>query len=178
MKILKQIDKFITAINFFLFKVGAVFTFGLVIFMFWSVIARYLFNSSNAWFDELLWHIFGFSFILASAYTLNQDGHVRVDIFYQKYSKKTKAWVDIFGVLLFLLPITILITYHGYFYALESFQSKEISGNPGGLPYRWIIKSTIPIGFFFLSFQGISHLIKQIIILKEPANASSDQKPE
>lgn len=174
MKILKQIDKIITGINYFLFKLGAFFTFCLVLLMFWSVLYRYIFNASNTWFDELLWHIFGFSFLLASAYTLHQDGHVRVDILYQRYSKKTKAWVDIAGVLFFLMPLCILLVYHGYFYALDSYHIKEISGNPNGLPYRWIIKSSIPFGFLILILQGFSHLIKQVYILTDNSTEPMD----
>ena len=86
MKTLVKIEKLITKLNFLFFSCGAAFTFCLIVLMVTSVFARYLFQISYVWFDELLWHVFGLSFLLASAYTLNQDGHVRVDIFYQNYS--------------------------------------------------------------------------------------------
>ena len=174
MKTLAQIERLISKLNYVFFRIGAFATFCLIVLMLTSVLARYLFQSSYVWFDELLWHIFGLSFLLGSSYTLNQDGHVRVDIFYQKYSPKIKAWVDITGVLFFMIPLCGLLAFHGYFYAESSFQNGEISGSPNGLPYRWIIKSAIPLGFLLLILQSLSHLIKQIFVLADQPEISKD----
>ena len=169
MKTLAKFERFITKLNFLFFCCGAFFVFCLIVLMVTSVLARYLFQISYAWFDELLWHTFGLSFLLASAYTLSQDGHVRVDIFYQKYSAKTKAWVEVGGIFFFMIPLCGILAFYGYFYATNSFQTGEISGSPNGLPYRWAIKSVIPFSFLLLLLQGFSHLIKQIIVLASPS---------
>jgi TRAP-type mannitol/chloroaromatic compound transport system permease small subunit len=165
MKFLSRLDRYIKALNLFFFKVGAFFTFCLIIFTLTSVLARYLFQTSFVWFDELLWHFFGLGFLLAMAHTLNEDGHVRVDILYNKFSHKTKAWVEILGIIFFMFPICYLIIRYGYSYSYASYEINEISDSPNGMPYRWLIKGAIPFGFILLTLQGVSHIIKQIFIL-------------
>lgn len=169
MKTLALLDKYIKAFNLFFFRVGAFFTFCLIIFTLTSVLARYLFQVSYVWFDELLWHFFGLGFLLALAHTLNEDGHVRVDILYNKFNQKTKAWVEIIGIIIFMFPICYLIIRYGYSYSFASFELNEVSDSPNGMPYRWLIKGAIPFGFVLLALQGISHIIKQIFILNHKA---------
>lgn len=169
MKILCVLDKYINALNLFFFRLGAFFTFCLIIFTLTSVLARYLFQTSYVWFDELLWHFFGLGFLLAIAHTLKEDGHVRVDILYNKFNPKVKAWVEICGIVFFMFPICYIIIRYGYSYSYASFQISEISDSPNGMPYRWVIKGAIPFGFVLLALQGFSHIIKQVFILSQKA---------
>jgi len=129
-----------------------------------NALIRYVFNySSNAWL-EIQWYLYSAVFMLASAYTLKRDEHVRVDVFVGRFSKRTQVWIDLFGFLLFLLPICLLILWYGIPFALISIQSAEMSSNAGGL-IVWPAKLLVPLGFLLLVLQGISEIIKRIAFL-------------
>jgi len=126
---------------------------------------RKLFNvSSNAWL-ELQWYLFGAIFLLASGYTLLKNEHVRVDVLASRFSRRTQLWIEIIGVLFFLLPACGLIMWLSWPFFLDSFVTDEQSSNAGGL-VRWPAKLLIPIGFILLVAAGISHLIKSIGCLR------------
>lgn len=129
-----------------------------------NALIRYVFNySSNAWL-EIQWYLYSAVFMLASAYTLKRDEHVRVDVFVGRFSKRTQVWIDLFGFLLFLLPVCLLILWYGIPFALISIQSAEMSSNAGGL-IVWPAKVLVPLGFLLLVLQGISEIIKRIAFL-------------
>jgi TRAP-type mannitol/chloroaromatic compound transport system permease small subunit len=130
-----------------------------------NAIIRKAFNvSSNAWL-ELQWYLFSAVFLLCAAYTLLNNEHVRIDVVSSHYSHRTQAWVDIFGTLLFLLPMTLLIIWLSWPMFLDSFMRDELSTDAGGL-LRWPVKLLIPVGFTLLSVQGLSELIKRAAFLK------------
>lgn len=128
-----------------------------------DVIMRYLFNQSENWIVELEWHLFAMIFLVGASYTLLHDKHVRVDLFYEKFSPRKKDLVNFFGILLFLIPWTIVVIYYGWDYTANSFSFREESSQSNGLPARYIIKSFIVIGFGLLFLQGVSGLIKHSI---------------
>ncbi|MCC6073281.1 TRAP transporter small permease subunit [Massilia sp. GCM10020059] len=129
-----------------------------------NALVRYTFNvSSNAWL-EIQWYLYGAMFLLAASYTLKRDEHVRIDVIVGRFSKRTQVWIDLFGFLLFLLPVCLLILYDAIPFALVSIQSQEMSSNAGGL-IVWPAKLLVPIGFFLLILQGISEIIKRIAFL-------------
>jgi len=129
-----------------------------------NALIHYVFNySTNAWL-EIQWYLYSAVFMLASAYTLKRDEHVRVDVFVGRFSKRTQVWIDLFGFLLFLLPICLLILWYGIPFALISIQSAEMSSNAGGL-IVWPAKLLVPLGFLLLVLQGISEIIKRIAFL-------------
>lgn len=129
-----------------------------------NALIRYIFNtSSNAWL-EIQWYLFAAIFLLASAHTLKRDEHVRIDVIMGRFSKRTQAWVDLLGYLLFLLPVCLLILWYGAPYALDSIRSGEMSSNAGGL-IVWPAKLLIPAGFALLVLQGVSEIIKRIAFL-------------
>lgn len=121
---------------------------------------RYLFSKTSAFSFELEWHLFALIFLIGAAYTLQQDKHVRVDVFYSRFSEKTKAWVDIIGTLFFLLPFCLIASFESFSFVYNSFLVKETSPDPGGLPARYLIKSAIPFGLILLGLQGVSVLLK------------------
>lgn len=123
--------------------------------VFVDVVLRYVFNNSSIALQELEWHLFSTLFLLGIAYTLHQDAHVRVDIFYAKFSPKKQAWINIIGFLIFILPINLLIIYAGFEFAYESFLLNEQSADPGGLSSRFIIKSIIPISAILVIISGL-----------------------
>ncbi|MGB6008801.1 TRAP transporter small permease subunit [Castellaniella sp.] len=122
---------------------------------------RKVFNvSSNAWL-ELQWYLFGGVFLLAAGYTLLKNEHVRVDVLASHFSRRTQIWIEIFGVLFFLLPMAGLIMWLSWPFFMDAFVNLEQSSNAGGL-IRWPAKILIPIGFALLVAAGLSHLIKCI----------------
>lgn len=130
-----------------------------------NAVMRKVFNmSSNAWL-ELQWYLFGAIFLLASGYTFLRNEHVRVDVLSQKLSKKTQIYIEIFGVIFFLLPAACLVFWLSIPYFYQSFITGELSSNTAGL-IRWPAKLLIPIGFGLLILSGISHLIKCIGYLR------------
>ncbi len=129
-----------------------------------NALMRYILNySSNAWL-EIQWYLYAAMFMLASAYTLRRDEHVRIDVIVGRLSKRTQVWIDLLGFLIFLLPICLLILWYGIPYALLSIQSQEMSSNAGGL-IVWPAKVLLPIGFALIVLQGISEIIKRIAFL-------------
>ena len=142
-----------------------------------NALVRYLLNiSSNAWL-EIQWYLFGAIFLLASSYTLKRNEHVRIDVVVGRFPKRVQVWIDVFGFLLFLLPVTLLILYFSIPFAFESIRSQEMSSNAGGL-IVWPAKLLIPIGFLLLSLQGISELIKRIGYLLGKVDASVFDKQQ
>ncbi len=142
-----------------------------------NALVRYLLNtSSNAWL-EIQWYLFGAMFLLASAYTLKRNEHVRIDVVVGRFSKRTQVLIDIFGFVFFLLPAVGLILYFGLPYALESIRNQEVSSNAGGL-IVWPAKVLIPFGFLMLTLQGLSELIKRVGFLMGLVDASVLEKQQ
>jgi TRAP-type mannitol/chloroaromatic compound transport system permease small subunit len=127
--------------------------------------SRYALNlASNAWL-ELQWYLFAAIFLLCSGYTLLHNEHIRIDVVSSRLSRRAQIWIDIFGLLFFLLPMTLFILWLSWPIFMNAWTSGEVSGNAGGL-VRWPARLLIPIGFFLLSLQGFSELIKRIAYLK------------
>jgi TRAP-type mannitol/chloroaromatic compound transport system permease small subunit len=133
-------------------------------------------TSSNAWL-EVQWYLFSAVFLLCSGYTLLQNEHVRIDIISARFSKRTQAWIDLLGCLLFLLPMSIIIMWLSWPMVADSYVRHEISGDAGGL-LRWPVKILIPIGFLLLTLQGLSEMIKRAAFLmglrSEPMESHHD----
>jgi TRAP-type mannitol/chloroaromatic compound transport system permease small subunit len=127
--------------------------------------SRYALNlASNAWL-ELQWYLFAAVFLLCSGYTLLHNEHIRIDVVSSRLSRRAQMWIDVFGLVFFLLPMTLFIMWLSWPIFMNAWRSGEISGNAGGL-VRWPARLLIPAGFFLLSLQGISELIKRIAFLK------------
>lgn len=128
-----------------------------------AIIRKTMNISSNGWL-ELQWYLFGAAFLLASAYTLKQNEHIRIDIVYGAFSRRTQHWIDLLGHLFFLMPFVLLMIYFFVPYVLMSMRNGEVSSNAGGL-ILWPAKSLLLIGFLLLGFQGISEIIKKIAVM-------------
>ena len=137
-----------------------------------DVLFRYAFSLTAAWVTELEWHLFALIFLLGAGYTLKHDQHVRVDVFYSRFNPRTKAWVNIFGVLFLLVPLCIFVLRSSFRVAYISFQRGEGSSEDYGLPALYLIKFAITLCFFFLFLQGISLLIHSIQQLRSRPNSS------
>ena len=129
-----------------------------------NALARYGLNlSSNAWL-EVQWYLFSLIFLLGAGYTLKHNGHVRIDVVYVRLGERTRAWIDLIGGLLFLLPMSGLIGWLGWEFFLSSYVVGEESPDAGGL-LRWPIKLAMPLGFLLLWLQGVSEIIKRAAFL-------------
>ena len=134
--------------------------------VFYDSIARYFFNSGSIALQEMEWHLFAMVFLFGIAYALKEDGHVRVDIFYDRFSPRWKAIINIAGTFLLLLPLSVLVIEGSVRYVNEAFTSGEISGDPGGLSHRWLIKLAIPASFVFLIVSAIGFVIHNVNIFR------------
>lgn len=126
-----------------------------ILSVFGNVVLRYVFNNSLIALQELQWHFFATLFLLGMSYTLLEDAHVRVDVFYQKYSTIKRHLTNILGVIVFIIPISFIVAYYAFGFAYDAFLLGEQSGDPGGLSYRFIIKSIIPLSFILLIIASI-----------------------
>lgn len=127
--------------------------------------SRYALNmASNAWL-ELQWYLFALVFLLCSGYTLLHNEHIRIDVVSSRLSRRTQIWIDVFGIVFFLLPMSLFILWLSWPIFMNAWTSGEVSGSAGGL-VRWPARLMVPAGFFLLSAQGISELIKRFAYLK------------
>ena len=155
MKLIDTITKYVAYLTAFILA-------ALVILVVYDATSRYLFSAGSTALQELEWHFFDVVILLSIAYTLRNNAHVRVDIFYEKFSQKTKALVNIISFLFFVLPLSFLIIYIGIGFVELSFVQHEASSDPGGLKYRWIVKSLMPLAFVLLALQAFKELLSDI----------------
>jgi TRAP-type mannitol/chloroaromatic compound transport system permease small subunit len=156
MNLLKHICAWIDALNDRVGRAVAWTTLLLVLVTFVDVVMRYFFNTSYVFTQELEWHVFAFIFLMGAGYTLKNDGHVRVEVFYGKLSPKGRAWINLAGVVFFLIPSCLVFLKTSTPFVMESFRIMEGSPDPGGIPFRFILKSCIPVGYALMLLQGIS----------------------
>lgn len=181
MQALLRVSRGIDALNQIIGTIGYWLVLPMILIGVWNVIGRFLGRaigqtlSSNA-FIELQWYIFSMVFFLGAAYTLKHNGHVRVDVFYSRFTWRRKALVNVLGTLIFLIPFCAIVIYFSWPWVLASWRNLEISNDPGGLP-RYPIKTFILIGFGLLLLQGISELIKNLAILLEKQPPRSEERP-
>jgi TRAP-type mannitol/chloroaromatic compound transport system permease small subunit len=130
-----------------------------------NAVVRKVFSVSSNAFLEVQWYLFSAIFLLASGYTLLRNEHVRIDVVLHRFSKRTQIWIDVFGIVVFLLPAAALIGWLAWPLFVKAYVSGEMSENAGGL-IRWPAYLLMPIGFFLLVLQGISELIKRVAFLQ------------
>lgn len=134
----------------------------LLVNVFYDVVMRYLFNDVSIGMQELEWHLYSMIFLFGIAYTLKVDGHVRVDIVYERLSPRKRAVIDILGTLLLLWPFCFLVADYGIAFAYEAYDIGEKSGDPGGLSHRWVIKSMISLSFICVVISSIGFMLRSL----------------
>jgi TRAP-type mannitol/chloroaromatic compound transport system permease small subunit len=164
---MKQLLALSRAIDFVNEHVGRVVYWGVLIMVLVSAAnatSRYALNmASNAWL-ELQWYLFALVFLFCSGYTLLHNEHVRIDVVSSHLSRRTQVWIDVFGFVFFLLPMSLFIMWLSWPVFMNAWTSGEISGSAGGL-IRWPARLMVPVGFFLLSLQGFSELVKRVAFL-------------
>lgn len=167
--ILKRIVQIIDLTSEWTGKVVAWFVLLMVIIIVYDVTMRKWFGIGSIKLQELQWHLFALIFLFGASYTLKHNEHVRVDIFYQSrwINDRYRVWIDILGSLCLLVPFCLLIINSAWPFVKMAFDFAEGSPDPGGLPYRFLLKSAIPLSFFLLMLQGFAEILKRLLRLSE-----------
>ena len=162
--IAKHLNRFVTAIG----KAAAWASIALIAVILADVILRRYFVIGSAKLQELEWHLHGTLFLLTLGFAYLHGAHVRIEILREKWSARTKAWVELAGILIFLLPFTLTAIWFGVDYVKMSYLNHEVSASLTGLPYRWIIKSMLVAGLGLLTLAGISQALLLVLYLFGP----------
>lgn len=155
-----RLEKAFMGINRLISKILAILLLLMVVNVFYDVIMRYFFHNSSVAMQELEWHLFAVIILYGISVSLLDEAHVRVDFLYDRFSESTKAVINIAGTIFFLLPLAFLILFGSLDFVKDAFEINEISEDPGGLPYRWMIKAMIPVSFAYLIFTSLGYTIK------------------
>ena len=139
----------------------------MVLVTFFVVFMRYVFDSGSIAVQESVNFMHALVFLVGAAYTLKHNEHVRVDIFYQKLSDIGKAWIDLLGSLLILMPVLVFIIWSSWGYVSDSWRIYESSGETGGLPGIFLLKSSILVMAGLLILQGLAEILKAILVLRK-----------
>ena len=141
-----------------------------------QVILRYVFGRGMVVLEELQWHLYATAFMFGLSYVLTKDSNIRLDILHMRFSPQTKAKIEVLGIILLLIPMILVFFIHSLDFVGNSFRLGERSDAPMGLPYRWLIKSVIPISFFLLFMSAVSRVVRAASVLfstsREPKRGS------
>ncbi len=177
MDFLLKFSRAVDAVSAFVGKVAAWLVLVAVLVSAGNALIRKTFDiSSNAWL-ELQWYLYGAVFLLAAAYTLQRNEHVRIDFVSNMLTKRTRDWIDLLGHIFFLLPFTIMMVYLSFPWFIRSFQSGEFSANAGGL-LLWPAKIMVLLGFTLLTLQGFSEIIKRAAVIRGDIDDPYDKESE
>ncbi|ARN73926.1 TRAP transporter small permease subunit [Oceanicoccus sagamiensis] len=134
------------------------------------VVLRYVFEVGSISLQEAVTYLHASIFMLGAAYTLKQDGHVRVDIFYRNFSARGKAWINSLGGIIFLLPLCAYIFFISWDFVVQSWDIREVSTEPGGIPAVFLLKTLIPIMAINLGLQALAEILRSAMVLVETAD--------
>jgi TRAP-type mannitol/chloroaromatic compound transport system permease small subunit len=159
------IIKAISSLNTLLGQVFSWFTLGIVLVCFTVVVLRYVFSIGFVWMQDLYVWMNGIMFTGIAGFVLLREGHVRVDIFYRPAQLRRKAWIDLIGTLVFLAPFTYMVTAYSWAYVARSWRFNESSGNIGGMPGLYILKSFIIVFAVVVALQGVAMALRSLLVL-------------
>ena len=148
----------------FVGRAAAWLTLFMVVVTFVVVVLRYVFDVGFIWLQESVIWMHAVVFMLGAAYTLREEEHVRVDVFYRDMSERRRAWVDLVGVLIFLLPLCVFLAWNSFDFVLQSWKIGESSREPGGLPFPFLplLKTVILLMPIMVALQGISLFLRSL----------------
>ena len=125
-----------------------------------NVVARYLFDEGRIELEELQWHLYSIGFLFGMSYAYQADAHIRVDLLHERMHPRTQAWIELYGILLLLLPFIAIVLIYSIPFVASSYAVSEVSASPGGLPLRWLIKAVLPLAFFLLLMTAVARTIR------------------
>ena len=185
LKIIVNVSQFLEKIVTFFGKMGSWLAIPLIFIIIFDIVTRRFFILGSTKLQEMEWHLHTALFLLVLGYAYLKDSHVRIEIVREKYSMLIKSIFETLGILVFLIPYTILVIFYGIDFVIRSFNLNEVSSALTGLSHRWIIKFFIPFGMFLLLLAGLSILIKKVLYIinyfinnKELNNALLKVSPE
>ena len=143
-----------------------------------NVVLRYVFGEGRIEFEELQWHLYSVGFLIGLSYCLESDDHIRVDFLHHRFSARLQAWIELYGILLLLLPFAALMLIYSVPFIAESYTIREVSDAPGGLPYRWLIKAALFVGFALLAMAAFSRLLRVwAFLFRDAPDAAISSEP-
>lgn len=165
--VLKDIARAVDNINESLGRLTAWLVVAMVGLTLYDVAMRYVFNNGSIAVQELEWHLFGIVILFGASHTLKYDDHVRVDLVYSsaKLSDRHRAIIDVVGTFAFSLPFSVLVIWTSIPFAYDAYSHAEISPDPGGLSYRWLLKAAIPLGYALLALQALANAFRALVSL-------------
>ena len=164
MRLARALDRIVSSIG----KLSTWLALALITIILFDVVTRRFLVLGSTKLQELEWHIHTVLFMFCVGFTYLADGHVRIDLFRAKMSRRVQEWIELVGCLIFIIPFCGILFYLSIDYAYDSFVDKEVSSAGTGLPHRWIIKSCLSIGFALLLLSGICNALKRVIVLFGP----------
>ena len=159
-------------------KIGSWLAIPLIFIIIFDIITRRFFILGSTKLQEMEWHLHTALFLLVIGYAYLKNAHVRIEIVRERYSPLLKSIFETLGILFFLIPYTILVIYFGLDFVSRSFNMSEVSSALTGLSYRWVIKSFIPVGMFFLFMAGISIFLRNVVFIYASYSKNMDIKKE
>ncbi|MFD1383567.1 TRAP transporter small permease subunit [Rhodanobacter aciditrophus] len=138
-----------------------------------NTLMRYIFSVNFVALEELQWHLYAIGFMLGLSYCLTHDGHVRVDTLVERCHLRTRATIELLGLSLLLLPFCLIVFDYSLPFITRSYRLSEVSSAPGGLPMRWLIKSTVAIAFALLTLAAFSRWLRCFALLRQPKSTAS-----
>lgn len=161
-------DNLLDRASVFVGRTAAWFTLFMVIVTFVVVVMRYVFDAGLIWVQESVVWMHAAVFMLGAAYTLRDEEHVRVDVFYRKMSARRRALVDLVGVVMFLLPVCLFLAWNSFEFVMQSWRVREMSRESGGLPYPLVpmLKSILLLTPVAVALQGLSLFLKSLKTLR------------
>jgi TRAP-type mannitol/chloroaromatic compound transport system permease small subunit len=163
-KVSDALNRFVSAIG----KLSSWLAIPLMLVIIFDVVSRRFFVLGSTKLQELEWHLHAVLFLMCFAFAYVKDSHVRIELLRDRFSGRTKAWIEIFGMLFFLIPYCVIILYFGYDFVVRSYLSHEVSSALTGLTHRWIIKAFVPLGFGLLTLAAISSILRNFVYLFGP----------
>lgn len=161
-----RLESLLTRICYWTGRIAAWGTLAMVVVMFAVVVLRYLFGMGSIALQESVLYFHSVVFLLGAAWTLADDQHVRVDVFYRGFSTSRRAWVDLAGTLLFLFPVAVMLLATSRGYVADSWAVREASREAGGLAYVYLLKTLIPVAALLLLLQGIAIVLRCIDVIR------------
>ena len=134
-----------------------------------QVVARYAFGRGSIMMEELQWHLYAIGFMLGLSFTEISERHVRIDVFAERWSPRVRLWIEAVGLAGLMLTFCAVVLWFAVPFAATAFKLGEVSAAPGGLPYRWFLKSFIVTAFALLALAGLARLQRVVIALSRPA---------
>ncbi len=168
-----KIDGFIKKIGKIICWVNAILVVNILI----QVIMRYALGEGHIWLEELQWHLYAVIIMFGIGYDITEDAHIRLDIFHRKFSPRKKAYIELFGISLLILPLVSILFMHGIDFVQSAWRVNETSPHPLGLPWRWLIKSVIPVSMFFILLASLSRMARAAFVIFSKNLSISEIEP-